>query len=70
MTFAGHDAGPRGTAIEIDFLSTLSVMRSRLADANFYACSSRGRIRLQTDVIVNRIVKTLLAAQVSLRRLN
>ena len=29
MTFAGHDAGPRGTAIENDFLSTLSVMRSR-----------------------------------------
>jgi hypothetical protein len=28
MTFAGHDAGPRGTAIENDFLSTLSVMRS------------------------------------------
>jgi hypothetical protein len=25
MTFAGHDAGPRGTAIENDFLSTLSV---------------------------------------------
>ncbi len=24
MTFAGHDAGPRGTAIENDFLSTLS----------------------------------------------
>ena len=30
MTFAGHDAGPRGTAIENDFLSTLLVMRSRL----------------------------------------
>jgi hypothetical protein len=30
MTFAGHDAGPRATAIENDFLSTLSVMRSRL----------------------------------------
>jgi hypothetical protein len=29
MTFAGHDAGPRGTAIENDFLSTLSVMRSQ-----------------------------------------
>ena len=29
MTFAGHDAGPRGTVIENDFLSTLSVMRSR-----------------------------------------
>ena len=28
MTFAGHDAGPRGTVIENDFLSTLSVMRS------------------------------------------
>ena len=27
MTFAGHDAGPRGTATENDFLSTLSVMR-------------------------------------------
>jgi hypothetical protein len=26
MNFAGHDAGPRGTAIENDFLSTLSVM--------------------------------------------
>ncbi len=45
-------------------------MLSRLADTNFYACSSRGRIRLQADVIVNRIAKTLLAAQVSLRRLN
>jgi hypothetical protein len=30
MTFAGRDAGPRGTAIENDFLSTLSVLRSRL----------------------------------------
>jgi hypothetical protein len=30
MTFAGHDAGPRGTEIESDFLSTLSVTRSRL----------------------------------------
>ena len=37
---------------------------------NFYACSSRGRVRLQADVIVNRIAKTLPAAQVSLRRLN
>ena len=35
MTFAGHDAGPRGTAIENDFLSTLSVMRSRLVASNF-----------------------------------
>jgi hypothetical protein len=70
MTFPGHDAGPRGTTIENDFLSTLSVMSSRLAGTNFYACSSRGRIRLQADVIVNRIAKTLLAAQVSLRRLN
>jgi hypothetical protein len=43
--------------------------RSRLADTNFYACFSRGRIRLHADVIVNRIAKTLLAAQVSLRRL-
>ena len=41
-----------------------------LADTNFSACSSRGCIRLQADVIVNRIAKTLLAAQVSLRRLN
>ncbi len=47
-----------------------SVPTSRLADTNFYACSSRGRIRLQPDVIVNRIAKTLLAAQVLLRRLN
>ena len=31
---------------------------------------ARGRIQLQADVIVNRIAKTLLAAQVSLRRLN
>jgi hypothetical protein len=46
------------------------VMGSRLADTNFYASSSRGRIRLQPDVIVDRIAKTLLAAQVSLRRLN
>ena len=46
------------------------VTGSRLADTNFYACFSRGRIRLQADVIVNRIAKTLLAAQVSLRRLN
>lgn len=29
MIFAGHDAGPGGTPIENDFLSTLSVMRSR-----------------------------------------
>ena len=46
------------------------ILRSRLADTNFYACSSRGRIRLQADVIVNRIAKTLLAPKVSLRRLN
>jgi len=51
MTFARHDAGPRGTAIENDSLSTLSVMRSRPADTNFYACSSRQRNRLH-DVIV------------------
>jgi hypothetical protein len=47
-----------------------SVPISRLAGTNFYACSSRGRIWLQTDVIVNRIAKTLLAAQISLGRLN
>ena len=47
-----------------------SVTGSRPADTNFYACSSRRRIRLQADVIINRIVKTLLAAEVSLRRLN
>ena len=29
MTFAGHDAGPKGTAIGNDPLSTLSVMSSR-----------------------------------------
>ena len=46
------------------------VTTSRPADTNFYACSSRRRIRLQADVIVNRIVKTLLAPEVSLRRLN
>jgi hypothetical protein len=40
-------------------------LRSRLACTNFYACFSRGRIRLHADVIVNRIAKTLLAAQVS-----
>jgi len=34
MTFAGHDVGPRGTAIEDDFLSTLSVMRSRLVGSD------------------------------------
>jgi hypothetical protein len=37
MTFAGHDAGPRGTAIENDFLSTLSVMRSWLVTAGAFA---------------------------------
>ena len=37
------------------------VMGSRLADTNFYACFSRGRIRLHAGVIVNRIAKTLLA---------
>ena len=47
-----------------------SVMISRPADTNFYACSARGRIRLQADVIVNRIAKTLLAPQVLLRCLN
>jgi hypothetical protein len=51
MTFAGHDAGPRGTAIENDLLSTLSVIRSQPADTNFYACSSRQCIRLQADVL-------------------
>jgi hypothetical protein len=34
MTFAGHDAGPRGTAIENDFFSTLSVLRSRLVGSD------------------------------------
>jgi hypothetical protein len=43
---------------------------SRPADNNFYACSSRRRIRLQADVFINRIVKTLLAPEASLRRLN
>ncbi len=33
------------------------MMKSRLADTNFYACFSRGRIRLHADVIVNRIAK-------------
>ena len=43
---------------------------SRPADINFYASSSRRRIRLQADVIIDRIVKPLLAPEVSLRRLN
>jgi hypothetical protein len=43
---------------------------SRPADTNLYAYSSRRRIRLQADVIINRIVKTLLAPEVSFRRLN
>jgi hypothetical protein len=47
-----------------------SVLISRPADTNFYACSSRRRIRLQADAIINRFVKTLLAPEVSLRRLN
>ncbi len=46
------------------------VMIRRPGDTNFYACSSRRRIRLQADVIINRIVKTLLAPEVSLCRLN
>jgi len=46
------------------------VLLSRPADTNFYACSSRRRIRLQADVIINRIVKTLFAPEVSLRRLD
>jgi hypothetical protein len=45
-------------------------MICRPADTNLYAYSSRRRIRLQADVIINRIVKTLLAPEVSLRRLN
>jgi hypothetical protein len=36
----------------------------------FLGLFSRRRIRLQADVIINRIVKTLLAPEVSLRRLN
>ena len=47
-----------------------SVTISRPADINFYASSSRRRIRLQADVIIDRIVRTLLAPEVSLRRLN
>ena len=47
-----------------------SIAQSRPADINFYACSSRRRIRLQADVIIDRIVKALLAPEVSLRRLN
>jgi hypothetical protein len=43
MTFAGHDAGPRGTAIENDFLSTLSVLRSRLV----FIVGERWRLLLQ-----------------------
>ena len=46
------------------------VTGSRPADTNFYARFSRRRIRLHADVIINRIVKTLLAPEVSLRRLN
>ena len=56
--------------VMIGSLTILLVMGSRPADTNFYACSSRRRIRLQADVIVNRIVKTLLAPEVSLRRMN
>jgi hypothetical protein len=40
------------------------VTTSRPADTNFYAGSSRRRIRPQADVITNRIVKTLLAPEV------
>jgi hypothetical protein len=43
MAFAGHDAGPRGTAIENDFLSTLSVMRSR----HLVRKSSTGEMRVR-----------------------
>ena len=45
-------------------------MIRRPADTHFYAYSSRGRFRLQADVIANRIAKTLLVLQVSLRWLN
>jgi hypothetical protein len=37
-----------------------SVPISPPADINSYACSSRRRIRLQADVIIDRIAKTLL----------
>jgi len=43
---------------------------SRPANTNFYACYSRRGIQLQADVIINCILKTLLAPEVSLRRLN
>jgi hypothetical protein len=38
------------------------IPKCRPADTDFYACSSRRRI-LQADVIINRIVKTLLAPE-------
>jgi hypothetical protein len=45
------------------------ILTSRPANTNFYDCSSRRRIRLQADVIINRILKTLLAPAVAFRRL-
>jgi|ERR1700721_3741538 len=65
--------GARRRPIPVELSATRKlarlVPRSRPADTNFYACSSRRRIRLHADVIINRIVKTLLAPEVSLRRL-
>jgi hypothetical protein len=43
-------------------------MTSRPADTSFHACSSRRRIRLQADVIIDRMVKTLLATSPELKR--
>lgn len=66
--------GARRRPIPVELSATRKlarlVPRSRPADINFYACSSRRRIRLQANVIIDRIVKTLLAPEVSLRRLN
>ena len=49
MRFAGHDAGPRGTAIENDFLWTLSVLRSRLVRSERLAHRSSTDFGQATD---------------------
>jgi hypothetical protein len=68
---SSHSGGIVGyTEVIQEWAPCGSVPGSQLGGTNFYACSSRGRIRLQAEMIVNRIAKTLLAAQVSLGRLN
>jgi hypothetical protein len=46
------------------------VVQKSASGYNFCACSSRGRVRLQTDVIIHGVPEPLFATEVPLGRLH